>query len=97
MRNLCFAVAYSEKNYEIKTENYLFYYDSPKCNIARKVKNNSVLGVWNKKIKPGYYFKSISYNNAIKKIINFLKDFDEEEMNIWIELKQWMIRKESNL
>ena len=95
MRNICFAKAYSEKHNGIKYETYLFYYDSPKCHISKLVHNDNYLGSLKDKLK--VTFKAKSYNDYISFCINYLKLKDTSEMNVWIELKEWMIEKERRL
>ena len=38
----------------------------------------------------------ISYNNLLETCISFLSN-DEEEKKVWIDLKNWMMKKESLL
>jgi hypothetical protein len=45
------------------------------------------------RLKNHHTFKPLSYNELLDKCIIYL-DFDSNEKQIWIELKDWMYNKE---
>lgn len=95
MRNICFAKAYSENHKEIKYDTYLFYYDSPKCHISKLINNRNYLGKLKGKLKTE--FEAKSYNKCISLCIDYLKTINVNEMNVWIELQNWMCEKNKKL
>lgn len=92
MRNICFAEAYANSKQK-KSESYLVYFKSDKCPISKKVENDTCLGELKGKIRNHHAFKPLSYNELLDKCIIYL-DFDSNEKQIWIELKDWMYNKE---
>ena len=95
MRNICFAKAYSEHNHGIQAEAYLFYYSSSKCHISKKVLDGEYLGKLKDKLITN--FKAISYNDYLSFCIDYLKHKDNEEIKVWLGLKEWLIEKEKKI
>jgi len=96
IRNICFADAYG-KYRNIATESYLVYYKSDKCPISRKVENQTYLGRLKGNIKNPKSFQPISYNDLLSIVISSLDSKNSDEQQIWIELQEWMKKKEREL
>lgn len=96
IRNICFAAKYGEVTNK-KSECFLVYYQSDKCPISKKVANKTYLGKLKGQIKDTNAFQAISYNELLEKAILFLKAVDKDEMQVWIDLQEWMKKKEQQL
>lgn len=95
MRNICFAEAYSKKHNKKTTENYLVYYNSPKCPISKKVENQTYLGKLKDNIINSDSFRALSYNDLLNIAISCFNSSELDEKQVWIDLKHWMKEKES--
>jgi hypothetical protein len=96
IRNICLAEAYSKKN-DVKAETFLAYLDSKKCPIADKVKNNTYLGKLEGKLSNRDMFRPISYNESLDKIVKYLGKKNEDEKQVFIDLKKWIEDKENKI
>jgi len=96
IRNICFAEAYSENN-NVKTETYLAYLDSAKCPMAIKVKDNNYLGSLKGKLNNNDAFLPISYYELLDKIIGHFEARDNDEKQVFFELKNWIKQKEESI
>jgi hypothetical protein len=97
MRNICFAEAYSQKYNNKQIESYLVYYKSNKCPISAKVDNETFLGNLKGKILNSKAFKSISYNDLVLSVISFTALTYPEEKQVWLDLQEWMNKKEKEI
>lgn len=95
MRNVTFAQAYSER-YNVQTETYLAYLDSPKSPIAKKINKDTYLGRLKGNFLDSKAFVPVEYYSSLDLII---KHFDTThkvgEMKVFIDLKEWNQNKES--
>ena len=96
MRNICFAKAYGD-NFGFNTETYLAYYESEKCSISKKVNNGTYLGTLKDKIKNLDSLKPKSYNKMLETIIDYLKDKNIDEKQVWDDLRKFLTQKENEI